>query len=98
MAYVVTEPCDGCKAMACVTVCPSDAFREDETMLVIDPEACGDCGKCFMECPMLAIYHEDDVPDKWKHYIQLNAERAKVLPKITEKKAPLSLGRDGLED
>lgn len=98
MAYVVTEPCIGCKVTACVSVCATDAFREDKNMLVINPGFCTDCGKCVMECPALAIYDEDDVPEKWKHYIQLNAERSLVLPKITAKKKPLSLGREGLDN
>ncbi len=29
------------------------------------------------ECPVKAIFTEDDVPAEWKHYIQLNAEHYK---------------------
>ena len=59
-------------------------------MLVIDPEVCIDCGACIPECPVQAIYTQDDVPEKWKSYTQLNAEKSPKLPVITEKKTPLA--------
>lgn len=90
MAHIITEPCFGCKNTICVTVCPVDAFREDEQCLWIDPEVCIDCGACVPECPVEAIYTDRNVPDKWFHYIDLNAEKAKDLPMITEKQEPLS--------
>jgi ferredoxin len=90
MAYVVTEPCRGCKYTDCVTVCPVDCFYEGEDMLFIDPESCLDCEACVAECPVEAIYHETDVPAKWTAYIQLNAERVKQCPPIREKKEPLA--------
>ena len=46
MAFVVTEPCIGCKYGDCVGVCPVDAFREGENFLVIEPNECIDCGAC----------------------------------------------------
>ena len=90
MAHVVTEPCYGCKNTICVTVCPVDCFHEDEMSLWIDPEECIDCGACVPECPVEAIYEESMVPEKWKDYIRLNAEKSKILPIITEQKEPLS--------
>ncbi len=90
MAHIVTEPCFGCKNTVCVTVCPVDAFREDEYCLWIDPDACIDCGACIPECPVDAIFTERTVPDKWAHYIQLNAEKSPSLPVITEQQEPLS--------
>jgi ferredoxin len=59
-------------------------------MLVIDPEVCIDCGACIPECPVQAIYVEDDVPDKWKNYIEQNKTKSQELPVITEKKEPLA--------
>src|SRR5690606_33513406 len=41
------------------------------------------------ECPVEAIYHEDNVPDEWREYIALNAEMAKVCRPIVERKPPL---------
>ncbi|HLF17881.1 MAG TPA: 4Fe-4S dicluster domain-containing protein [Candidatus Omnitrophota bacterium] len=93
MTHVVTEPCIKCRYTDCVTVCPVDCFHEDKEMLVIDPEVCIDCGACIPECPVQAIYTEADVPDKWKSFIATNADKAKSLPTITEKKEPLAKDR-----
>jgi ferredoxin len=90
MAFVVTEPCFGCKYTDCVTVCPCDCFHEGENMLFIDPVDCIDCEACVAECPVEAIYHEDNVPKEWQGYIELNAEMSKTCPSITEQKPPLS--------
>ena len=90
MAFVVTEPCFGCKNTKCVTVCPVDCFHEGEQMLFIDPDACTSCGACAAECPTEAIFEEYDVPEEWQGYVELNAEMSKVCPSITEQKPPLS--------
>jgi len=89
MAYVVTQPCFGCKYTDCVLVCPVDCFHEGEKMLYIDPEECIDCGQCVAECPVEAVYREDEVPEIWREYIELNAEMAPRTPRITAKKQPL---------
>ncbi len=88
MAYVVTAPCFGCKYTDCVTVCPVDCFREGDQMLYIDPEECIDCQQCVSVCPVEAIFQEDDVPEQWKDFIQLNVEMAAQCPEITEQKSP----------
>ena len=49
-----------------------DAFRELDTYLVIDPDDCIDCNACVPECPVEAIYHEDDVPDEEIDWIEKN--------------------------
>jgi ferredoxin len=90
MAYVVTEPCFGCKYTDCVVVCPCDSFREGDQMLYIDPEHCIDCDACAPECPVEAIFYEESVPDKWREYIALNAEMAPKCPEIIERKEPLA--------
>lgn len=90
MAYIVCEPCVKCKYTDCVEVCPVDCFHEDEELLVIDPEECIDCGACVPECPVEAIFEEDDVPEQWVDWIKINAERAPNLPVIVEKKEPLA--------
>ena len=79
MAFVVTEPCFGCKYTDCVVVCPCDCFYTDEQQLYIDPEHCIDCMACIPECPVEAIYLDRDVPPRWERYIQLNADRVVVL-------------------
>ncbi len=90
MAYVVTKPCFGCKYTDCVVVCPCDSFREGEQMLFIDPESCIDCDACRPECPVSAIYFEEDVPAEWQPFIALNAEMALKCPPITTQKPPLA--------
>lgn len=86
MAFVVTEECIKCKYTDCVEVCPVDCFREGPNMLVIDPTECIDCNLCVPECPVDAIYAEDDVPEDQMKFIALNAELAKKWPAITAKK------------
>lgn len=86
MTFVVTDSCIRCKYTDCVEVCPVDCFREGDKFLVIDPDECIDCNLCVPECPVDAIFNEDDVPDDQKHFIQLNAELAKKWKPITTKK------------
>ena len=92
MAYVVTESCIKCKYTDCVDVCPVDCFREGPNFLVIDPDECIDCTLCVAECPVDAIFPEDEVPDSQRHFIELNAELAKQtdwVPIIAKKDAPV---------
>ncbi|MCR9289352.1 MAG: ferredoxin family protein [Bacteroidetes bacterium] len=94
MAFIVGDNCVKCKFTDCVTVCPVDCFYELETMLIISPEECIDCGACEPECPVEAIYEEDDVPAGQEHYIELNAKESERLmaegaEPITEQKDPL---------
>ena len=86
MTYVVTESCIKCKYTDCVDVCPVDCFREGPNMLVIDPDECIDCTLCVAECPVEAIYAEDDVPPAQEHFKALNAELAKKWKTIIERK------------
>jgi len=86
MTYVVTEACIKCKYTDCVDVCPVDCFREGPNFLVIDPEECIDCTLCVAECPVEAIYPEDDVPANMSSFVALNAELAKLWQPITERK------------
>ncbi len=104
MAYIVTENCKECMYTQCVSVCPVDCFygdAENDKMLFIHPEECIDCGACVPECPVEAIFPEEEVPDDMKQYIQLNSERSQAadithitsqqdpLPNADEKKAAL---------
>jgi ferredoxin len=77
MTYVVTESCINCKYTDCVDVCPVDCFKEGPNFLVIDPDECIDCTLCVAECPVDAIYPEDEVPESQKHLIELNRTLAK---------------------
>ncbi|HVA48530.1 MAG TPA: ferredoxin family protein [Pirellulales bacterium] len=90
MAFVVAQPCFGCKYTDCVVVCPVECFYEGEKMLYIHPDECTDCGACEPECPVEAIFYEDAVPEAWRDFIALNAEMAPQCPQITQRKQPLA--------
>ncbi|MCB1163260.1 ferredoxin family protein, partial [bacterium] len=64
-------------------------FHGDDTMLYIDPEECIDCAACVEECPVQAIYAEDDVPADQEKWIAINAEKAPGLPVVNEREDPL---------
>lgn len=87
MTFVVTEQCIKCKYTDCVEVCPVDCFYEGPNFLVIKPGECIDCALCVPECPVDAIYSEDDLPERYQSYLQLNAELAETWPNITRMKA-----------
>lgn len=87
MALLVTDGCIKCKYTDCVDVCPVDCFYEGESMLVIHPDECIDCGICEPLCPANAI-----VPDSYPNLEQwkvINREYSLVWPKITKTQAPL---------
>jgi ferredoxin len=88
MAYVVAEPCIKCKYTDCVEVCPVDCFYEGPNFLVIHPDECIDCGACEPVCPTKAIFEVSGLPEKWKEYVQLNADLSRTWPNISVKKEP----------
>ena len=89
MTYVVTENCIKCVHQDCVTVCPVDCFYIGPNFMVIDPDECIDCAVCVPECPVNAIYAEEDVPENQRAFIDINAELAKKWPAIVKGKEPL---------
>jgi ferredoxin len=56
--------------------------------LVIHPDECIDCALCEPECPIDAIFSEDELPADQENFLELNAELAEIWPNITEKKDP----------
>jgi ferredoxin len=56
----------------------SSAGNEDdfatEVQLYIDPVECIDCGACVPVCPVSAIFVLEDLPDRWKHFAEINAK------------------------
>ena len=90
MTFVVTDKCIRCKYTDCVEVCPVDCFKEGPNMLVIDPQECIDCNLCVPECPIDAIYAEDDLPEDQQQFTEINARLSEKWPAITEMKAPPS--------
>jgi ferredoxin len=86
MTHVVTESCIKCKYTDCVDVCPVDCFREGPNFLTIEPDECIDCAVCIPECPVNAIYAEEDVPEDQRDFIQINAELSRKWPAISRMK------------
>jgi len=89
MTHVVTDSCIRCKYTDCVDVCPVDCFHEGPNFLFIDPDECIDCAVCIPECPVSAIYAEEDVPADQLQFIQLNLEMSRKFPVITRSKGAL---------
>lgn len=89
MAFIVGDACVKCKLTDCVEVCPVDCFYEGPNMLVINPDECIDCALCEPECPVDAIFSEDELPKDQIDFIEINAELAEVWPNITEQIPPL---------
>ena len=81
MPYVITEACINTKDKSCVDVCPVDCIYEGPEMLYIQPDECIDCGACEPECPVTAIFPEEDVPANMKQYVQINRDAFKKDPK-----------------
>ena len=82
MAYVIAEPCIDTKDNSCVEVCPVDCIHPtpDEPdydkvrQLYIDPEECIDCDACVEACPVDACFAEDQLPNEWQNFAQINAD------------------------
>ena len=91
MTHVVTEACINCKYTDCVDVCPVDCFKEGPNFLTIDPDECIDCAVCIPECPVNAIFAEEDLPKDQLHMTQINAELARSpnYRTLTKRKDPL---------
>jgi ferredoxin len=41
--------------------------------MFVNPNECIECGQCIAVCPVSAIYAECDVPEQYRHYVELNA-------------------------
>ena len=81
------NPASASKDSACVDACPVDCIDpkknttyedgrpgfEEVPQLYIDPVECIDCGACVPVCPVSAIFALDDLPEKWRHYAELNS-------------------------
>jgi ferredoxin len=91
MTHVVTENCIQCKYTDCVDVCPVDCFVEGPNFLAIDPDGCIDCAVCIPECPVNAIYAEEDLPNDQRHMTAINSElyQHPGWKTITKRKSPL---------
>jgi ferredoxin len=91
MAHIVTGRCVDCRYTDCCVVCPVDCFYEIENprMLVIDPDTCIDCQLCVPECPVHAIYEEEELPEPYKEWAAKNRELFPTGTQISTKKDAL---------
>ncbi|BBW99672.1 ferredoxin [Mycolicibacterium moriokaense] len=103
MTFVITQNC--CTDASCIPVCPVDCIRPVPNgtaapMLYIDPNTCVDCGACMAECPVGAIYHEDELPAGQRRFLDINAayfDKTALKVRDTQAKpAPRPLERGAL--
>ena len=74
--------CIGEKDNSCVEVCPVDCIHptpdepgyDQVEQLFIDPDECIDCDACVEACPVDACFAEDQLPDEWQKFAQINAD------------------------
>jgi len=89
MPHVITGRCVDLKDQSCVEVCPVDCIHPAKSLdgdaafdavnqLFIDPDVCIDCGACVPECPVEAIFMDDELPEEFNAYIQINRDYFKV--------------------
>jgi len=88
MTFLVGENCIKCKLGDCVEVCPVDCFHEGPNMLVINPDECIDCALCEPECPVDAIFADDEIPEGQEGFLELNIELSEIWPVISEAPEP----------
>ena len=88
MTFIVGESCIKCKLGDCVEVCPVDCFHEGPNMLVINPDECIDCALCEPECPVDAIFADDEIPEGQEAFEDLNRELSESWPVISEPPEP----------
>ena len=92
MTYIVNEKCIKCKLMDCVDVCPVDCFYEGPDMLYIDPDECIDCALCEPECPVNAIWSDDELPNEQHPFVEINIKGAEKYrdANIVDQKEPMA--------
>lgn len=80
MAYVIIDLCRNVKDGACIAVCPTDCIHPTPEeleyaaaeQLYIIPDDCIDCALCKHDCPVGAIFHEEQMPRGKEQFVQLN--------------------------
>ena len=68
MTHIITSLC--LRDSGCVVVCPVECIvpgkpADKWPWYYIDPDTCIDCGACIPECPLEAIFTEDEVPSDY---------------------------------
>ena len=88
MTFLVGENCIKGKLGDCVEVCPVDCFHEGPNMLVINPDECIDCALCEPECPVDAIFADDEIPEGQEKFLEMNQELCEIWPVISYAPTP----------
>ena len=74
----------------------STASAKGPNILVIDPDECIDCTLCVAECPVEAIFAEDDVPDSQREFTAAERRARQGLEADhREERRPAGCGRVG---
>jgi len=83
--HVVDELCQACRKCLAREACRSKAILQIDPgePPFIDPSRCFGCRACIPACPVRAIFPEDEIPEKWKHFIQINADYYKNKRRLT---------------
>ena len=91
MTHVVTARCLDCRYTDCCVVCPVEAFHrlDDPAMLVIEPTVCIDCMLCVPECPVHAIYADNELPAHYAEWKDLNTALSAAGTVTTKKEDAL---------
>jgi carbon-monoxide dehydrogenase iron sulfur subunit len=48
--------CQQCQKAPCIDVCPENAIKKYENVILLDREKCSGCGECIKACPFDAIF------------------------------------------
>ena len=87
MVYVIAEPCIGTKDTTCVDACPVDCIHPKKRPATTTIARASMRFPSFTSTrwsvstaapvcpsgPVSAMFTVDDLPEKWKHYTELNA-------------------------
>jgi ferredoxin len=95
VTYVVTGRCVDCRYTYCLVPCPVACFWEitEPHMLVIDPVTCVHCDACVPECPVNAIWADEELPGEYQEWLSFNAENFARGKNITEGTDPLETAK-----
>ena len=73
MALKTPRVLTSARSIASIPLNDEDEFESAEK-LYIHPDECIDCGACVPACPVEAIFANDEVPEQWANYIDIDAQ------------------------